>query len=408
MTNDPRKPKWAQRAAGADEASGAAPPYRKRRRWLAPLLILVAVAAVAAYLVLGREDALTGADPETAASAEPAEAREVVMQVLSTELHEVEAGELRETTRITGSLDPANKLEIPAEVAGRVDEVTLQPGDPVEQGQVLVRIDIETLTNQLEQQRASAEATRAQLELAQSEYERTQSLVNRGVASVSTLDSQAAQVRQLEANLAVQERQVANAEQSLEKATITAPFAGTVSERAVDPGTYVSPGTPLMTIVDLSSLTLEGVVPVIYAPRIRVGQTGEVSVDGLGDQVFTGTVDRVSPVAKAGTRMLPIYATVENSNSTLRGGMFASGVLILDAAEDAIGIPVAALREDDEGKYVLKVEGDQVVRQPVEVARTWDGGQVYQVTSGLAAGDVIVASALERLDPGTTITVIGN
>jgi multidrug efflux pump subunit AcrA (membrane-fusion protein) len=88
--------------------------------------------------------------------------------------------------------------------------------------------------------------------------------------------------------------------------------------------------------------------------------------------------------------------------------MFASGVLILDAAEDAIGIPVAALREDDEGQYVLKVEGDQVVRQPVEVARTWDGGQVYQVTSGLAAGDVIVASALERLDPGTTITVIGN
>lgn len=403
MTENSHKPKWARRAAEDDKAGGSTARPGKRR-WLVPVLVLLVVVAVGAYLVRGREAEEAGSEAGTSEAAEPAE---VVMQILPTELYDVTTGTLRETVRVTGSLDPTDKLEIPSEVSGRVDEVTHKPGDAVEEGEVLVKIDIQSLTNQVEQQRANAEATRAQLELAQAEYERTQSLVNRGVASVSTLDSQAAQVRQLEANLAAQERQVANAEQSLEKATITAPFDGTVSERSVDPGAYVSPGTPLMTIVDLSSLTLEGVVPVIYAPRIKVGQTGEVSVDGLGDQVFTGTVDRVSPVAKAGTRMLPIYATVENSNSALRGGMFASGVLVLDQVDDATGIPVEALREDDEGRYVLKVEGDRVVRQPVEVARTWEGAQVYEVTTGLAAGDRIVGSELERLDPGMKITVIG-
>lgn len=398
MSDTSKKPAWARR----DDADAATdtPGTPRRRRWLVPLVLLIALVAAGAYVLSDRE-----APAEPGAEAPVAE-RQPVMQLLPSELTELERRPLRETIRVTGSLDPTRKLEIPAEVSGRIDEVTRQPGDAVEAGEVLVRIGIDTLTNQLEQQRASAEATRAQLELAQADYERTQSLVNRGVATVSNLDSQAAQVRQLEANLAAQERQVANAEDALEKATITAPFDGIVADRAVDPGAYVSPGTPLMTVVDLSNLTLEGVVPVLYAPMIRAGQTGRITVDGLGDRQFTGTVDRVAPVATSGTRMLPIYASVDNPDNTLRGGMFASGVLVLEQVEDAIGIPAAALREDDEGRYVLKLDGEQVVRQPVEIARSWDDGRLYEVTSGLAAGDVIVNAAMERLRPGMQVTLV--
>lgn len=398
MSDTSKKPAWARR----DDADAATdtPGTPRRRRWLVPLVLLIALVAAGAYVLSDRE---TPAEPGAEA---PVAERQPVMQLLPSELTELERRPLRETIRVTGSLDPTRKLEIPAEVSGRIDEVTRQPGDAVEAGEVLVRIGIDTLTNQLEQQRASAEATRAQLELAQADYERTQSLVNRGVATVSNLDSQAAQVRQLEANLAAQERQVANAEDALEKATITAPFDGIVADRAVDPGAYVSPGTPLMTVVDLSNLTLEGVVPVLYAPMIRAGQTGRITVDGLGDRQFTGTVDRVAPVATSGTRMLPIYASVDNPDNTLRGGMFASGVLVLEQVEDAIGIPAAALREDDEGRYVLKLDGEQVVRQPVEIARSWDDGRLYEVTSGLAAGDVIVNAAMERLRPGMQVTLV--
>ena len=76
----------------------------------------------------------------------------------------------------------------------------------------------------------------------------------------------------------------------------------------------------------------------------------EITVDGFGDQSFTGQVERIAPGAASGTRMLPIFATIDNPEGELRGGMFASGRLVLEAKADVIGIPVEAIRKDDAGR----------------------------------------------------------
>ena len=409
---DPPKPDWAltgrEKKVAEARAEGRKPP-RRRWPWVVLLFVLLGVG-----FVLARSNGLIGAAPapeqaEAVTEAAPAEAEapQVTMQLLPRELTTVEPATLRETLRITGSLAPARQLGIPAEVSGRVDVVTKKEGETAASSEVLVRIDIETLRNQVEQTRATAAATRAQLEFARAQLDRTTSLVDRGVSTTSNLDSDAANVRQLEANLAALEQQVATAEQSLEKATIMAPFPGVISERMVDPGAYVSPGTALLTLVDISSLVLEGAVPVLYGPRIATGQTVEITVDGFGNQSFTGTIERISPVAATGTRILPIYATIENPSGVLKGGMFASGQLVLEEKADAIGIPVDALREDDAGLYVLKREADKVVRQPVTLARTWDRGRTAEISEGLAAGDTLVSAPLERLQFGMSIAVIG-
>ena len=398
------KPDWAltnreQKVAQA-KAEGRKPP---RRRW--PWVVLVVIVAI---VFAAKGGALTGTtEPQEAAPVVvKAEPREVVMQILPSELSEISLETLRETVRITGSLGPIRKLSIPAEVSGHVELVSHRAGDWVEVGDMLVRIDIETLRNQLEQSRATADATRAQLDYARTQLDRTQSLVDRGVATSSSFDSVTANVQQLEANLVALEQQVATAERSLDKATVTAPFSGIIAERTVDPGTFVSLGAPLLTLVDISSLELEGVVPVNYAPRITIGQAVNVTADGFGDQPFTGTVERIAPVAASGTRMLPIFATIDNASGALRGGMFASGVLVLEEKPDAIGISVNALRRDDIGEFVLKRAGDRVVRQAVTVARTWDQGRLVEVTEGLSGGDVIVSAPLERLQPEMAITVV--
>lgn len=418
ISEDAPKPDWAltgrERKAEAAKAGARRPP---RRRW--PWLVLaVAGLGMGAWAAQDRGliplPASEQAEPAPVADTpapQPAEQpvrREVVMQLLPSELTEVAPTTLRETVRITGSLAPVRQLGIPAEVSGRVQRVAKQEGQAAVQDETLVQIDLETLRNQLEQSRATAEATRAQLDFAQEQLLRTQSLVDRGVATSSNLDSNEANVRQMRANLAALEKQVATAERAMEKATIRAPFSGVISERKVDPGAYVSPGTALMTLVDISSLELEGAVPVAYAPRITTGQSVEITVDGFGDQSFTGTVERVAPVAVSGTRMLPIYATIDNPEGVLRGGMFASGLLVLGQAEGAIGIPVEALREDDAGAYVLKREGDRVVRQPVTTGPLWDRGRTVQITDGLATGDVIVSADLPRLQADMAITVVGD
>lgn len=416
MANDPKtppKPDWAltgrERKAEQAKSEGRRPP---RRRWPWVLLAILLIAGGGFY---AQSNGMLGDLPEAqeAAASEPqgeeqAEAapREVVMQLLPRELTEIAPQTLSETVRITGSLDPVRQLGIPAEVSGRIDFVGKRAGDAAEAGEELVRIDIATLRNQLEQSRATADATRAQLTFAEAQLSRTRSLVDRGISTSSNLDSDMANVQQLRANLDALEQQVSTAERSLEKASISAPFDGIISDRSVDPGTYVNPGAALLTLVDISSLELEGAVPVVYAPRIQTGQTVTVTIDGLDGHSFSGTVERIAPVAAAGTRMLPIYATFENTDGNLRGGMFASGQLVLEQKPDAIGVPVDALREDDGGTYVLKREGDRVVRQDVTVARTWDRGRIIEVSEGLAEGDVIVSAPLERLQPDTRITVV--
>ncbi|WP_136634905.1 efflux RND transporter periplasmic adaptor subunit [Pseudooceanicola onchidii] len=411
---DPPKPDWAltgrERKVKAAQADGRRGP---RRRWP---WIVVALAAVGAGAWVAQDRGLLGTPPaeETADAPAPetpaetqAPAREVVMQLLPGELTRIEPTTLRDTVRLTGSLAPVRQLGIPAEVSGRVQRVAKKAGQTAVEGETLIQIDLETLRNQLEQSRATADATRAQLDYAQEQFTRTQSLVDRGVSASSTLDSNEANVRQLRANLAALEKQVSNAERAMEKATITAPFPGVVSERLVDPGAYVSPGTALMTLVDVSSLELEGAVPVNYGPRIQTGQTVELTVDGFGDQSFSGKIERVAPVAVSGTRMLPIYATIDNPDEVLRGGMFASGLLVLDQVTDAFGVPVDAIREDGDGSFVLKRDGGRVVRQPVTLGQSWDRGRVVQVTEGLTDGDVIVTAAMPRLQPGMQITVVG-
>ncbi|MCO6382419.1 MAG: efflux RND transporter periplasmic adaptor subunit [Vannielia sp.] len=411
---EPPKPDWAlthrEKKAAKARAEGGKPPRRKWP-WIVLLLVAVAIGGGVArnkgLIGAAEPEATADAPQEAEAPATEAPAAEVTMQLLPRELSTVTASTLRETLRLTGSLAPDRQLGIPSEVSGRVDTVTKKAGDTVASGEVLVRIDIETLRNQVGQTRATAEATRAQLEFARTQLARTTSLVDRGVSTASNRDSDAANVRQLEANLAALEQQVANAEQSLEKATITAPFPGVIAERSVDPGAYVSPGTALLTLVDISNLVLEGAVPVLYAPRIATGQSVEITVDGFGDRSFAGTVERVAPVAASGTRILPIYATIENPEGVLKGGMFASGRLVLEEKPDAIGVPVEALREDDEGTFVLKRDGARVVRQPVTVARQWDRGRLAEISEGLAEGDSIVTAPLERLQPDMLINVIG-
>ena len=331
----------------------------------------------------------------------------LVMQLLPSELYEVRTGTLSDTVQITGSLVPARSLSIPAEVSGRIDSVRLRVGDEVAEGAELVTIDVESLRNRLAQSRATAEATRAQLVLAEAQLQRTSDLVRRGVSATSALETEAANLSQIEASYTALLRQVETAEDDLSKARITAPFAGVISARSVDPGTYVTLGTELLGLVDMTALDLEGGVPAVHATRLKPGQRVDLVVDGLADHHFEGVIDRIAPVAVSGTRVLPVFARIDNTDGLLKGGMFASGRLVLEESAGGIGIPADALREDDKGSYVLKITGDQAIRQPVEVMRSWNRGRVIEIASGLAPGDTIVALKLERLQPGATVSLVG-
>jgi len=414
MTRHDAKPDWAmskREQAAAERAAEGLPP-KKRRRWPWFVALLVALGAVGAWLVeSGTLDRLRAerqaSQAEAVAEAEARAARAAVIQLAPFEVVEVAPGTLRETLKITGSLAPVRQVLLSSEVSARIDDVLVRAGDAVKADDLLVEFDGEALEAQLEQARANAEATRVQLEQARTDFERTQSLVDRGLQATNTLDRARSTLDQLSASLAAQDTGVANAERARDRARVTAPFDGVVSDRAVNPGQFAGTGTPLVTLVDLSALEVEATAPVAFAPDLAPGLEVDFRVEGFGDRVFKGQVERLAPVAIAGSRMLPVYVSLSNPSGELRGGMFASGIIVLEARADALGLPVGAIRNDADGAHVLVIDDDTAERRAVELGRTWDAGAIVEISDGLSPGDLVVAEPLPELRPGDTVTIRG-
>ncbi len=403
---DPRneKPEWAmsrrQRENARRKRAGLKP---LRPIWPWVLLVLVLLGAAGGwYYKTQIEPTLPVAE---VAAPEPEVEIDSRMQVNAFEYATVAPQTLLRTVRVTGTMQPSQKAEIAAEASGRVDTVSLRPGDRVAAGDVLLQVDVEQLALQLDLQRSNAEATRAQLTLAEAQLERSQALVERGVATTSDLDQARTSVEGLRAQVSALSDQVAAAELSLSKATVTAPFAGIISARSVEPGQIVTTGTPLFTVVDLSTVELVGNAAISAGALIAPGQTVAVSVDGIGGAPFEGTVARINPLATEGSRTIPVYVTIANMDGRLLGGMFATGEIVVAEAVDAIAVPAEALREDREGAYVVTIRDGAAQRAAVETGDTW-AGDLVQITAGLAAGDVVITAALPELAPGDEVVLV--
>jgi membrane fusion protein (multidrug efflux system) len=396
---DDSKPDWAKtrrdREREARRAEGLPP---RPRYWLWVALAAAVAAVVIGATVISRQQA---AALRTETAGAPAER---VMQVTASEVTRIEPQVLRETVRVTGTVNPRQQTQLSSEVSGRVNAVNVRPGNTVQRGDVLVQISIENLGVQLQQQQSTAQATRTQLELAESQLARARELLGRGFATSSSVEQAEASVNQLRANLAALESQVRTAGISLGNATITAPFSGTVATRSVDPGQAVSVNTPLLTIVDLSKVDVQAYAPSSDIARVQLFQQAVLRIEGITERNFEGKVERISPVAAEGTRTIPVFIGLDNPDGTLRGGMFAAGEITVAEKADAFALPPAAIRTDADGDYVLKVEGEGLVRQPVTEVTRWNGGRLVEV-SGLAVGDLIVTTSLPQLQPGSRIAL---
>ncbi len=375
----------------------AAPaPRARRRRWPWLVLLLLAVAG-GAYVYQTR------LAPQEQAAQPEAPAPEMVMRLSAMEVATVTPSRLRESVRVSGSLAPARQAALTAQSGGRVETISVRPGEAVAEGEVVAQLDTANTRTQIAQQEAAIAATQAQLDLAERQLASTQSLAEKGLASASVLESAQSNVNALRANLAAQRAALDGIRLSLEHATIVAPFAGIVSARNVDPGQTIGAGSTIATLVDLTAMEAQALAPLSAASALAVGQRAELSVEGFRGRVFEAQIGRINPVAAEGTRSIRIYLTLDNADGVLRGGMFLSGNVIVASKEGALAVPAAALRTDG-GDHVLAVENGRLVRKPVTRGTEWNRGRLVEV-GGLEAGTTIVAVALPELQPGTAVSL---
>jgi RND family efflux transporter MFP subunit len=214
-------------------------------------------------------------------------------------------------------------------------------------------------------------------------------------------------VQAQQANVQSQKAAIRAIDYQLENANIYSPLSGIVAARQTEPGQFVGAGSPLMEVVDLSVMELAANVSTKDSAQIKVGMTVTLRIEGLPGQSFTGTVQRISPVAARGTRTIPVYITIQNQDRTLRGGMFATGQITLEEQPETLTIPQTAIHQnDDAAPFVLVVKDNRVVAQPVTLGQTWGQEEALEVTSGLTEGDRIVVLPLPGLNAGDAISLI--
>jgi RND family efflux transporter MFP subunit len=370
----------------------------KRRilwKWLIAALVLLLVAGGAMRAVPARK-----AQQAALASAATQKA-EAVVELATSDVVKAEARELAQGLPISGSLKAVNSAAVKARVAGELQDLTVREGDAVQAGQVIARVDATETRARLKQAQEQADSAKAQIEIAQRQWNNNKALVDQGFISKTALDTSWNNFVAAEANHKAAMAAVEMARKGLDDTVLRAPISGMVSQRLAQPGERVGVDSRVVEIVDLSRLELEATLSAADSLAVRVGQDAVLQVEGSSKPV-AAKVARINPSAQAGSRSVLAYLSISEP-AGLRQGLFAQGTLGTGRAS-ALAVPLGAVRTDKPAPYVQVVEGDKVAHKPVEPgARGEAGKESWVAVSGLQPGAVVIKGHVGSLREGTAV-----
>jgi membrane fusion protein, multidrug efflux system len=305
---------------------------------------------------------------------------------------------------ISGELRPEREVTLRAEVAGSVADFTVKEGERVRRGQVLCRIDAQALGEARASAQAAVRAAENALETALRQEQRARLLAEEALVAQRDVEAAHKAVADAEAQLAEARARIAAADEQSTKTIVRAPLSGIVSKRAVNTGDVVAPATPLASIIDPSSMQLEALVPSEALPMVRVGARVEFHVAGYPGEVFTGRIDRISPIADAVTRQVRSYVSVPNPSGRLVAGLFAEG-RVTAASREGLVVPATAVDMNGSRPRVLRVRDGRVEQVPVEVGLRDDRHARVEIRLGVDEGDTVLDGAAQAIAPGTPVSV---
>jgi HlyD family secretion protein len=340
----------------------------------------------------------------------------------------------------SGRIEPKRKVDISADISGRVIHVAVQEGEWVDKGDLLLRIDptryqaaVYRAEASLAQARASAEHAEAnQLQASREERRLAEVAGSGGFVAGADIDrsrtqvlTSAAQARGAGFSIDQARAALSEARDALSKATITAPMSGRVTRLSIQEGetavvgTMNNPGSLLLTIADLSEMEAHVLVDETDVPDISVGDRAQVRIDAYERRTFPGRVVRIANSAFRGggqqSAGFKVVVALDRPPGDLRPELSASADIAVESRSAVLSVPVLAVtvRGADgalpgartrgvEGVFVVR--GAQVAFTPVKVGIA--GEQHFEVKSGLRAGDRVVAGpyeAIRSLKPGAPV-----
>ncbi len=305
---------------------------------------------------------------------------------------------------IAGSLVADRTASIRAEVAGSVVAVLQDPGARVTKGTPLVRIDDAAIRDAWLSAKSGVTQAELAADLARRDLERAEKLLAAGAVAANAVEQARRAALGAQATLEDARARLASAQKNLDNTVVKAPYDGVVSERQVNPGDVVTPGAPLVTVVDPSTMRLEGSVPADQLGAVQLGAPVSFTVTGYPGRTFTGTISNIYPSADPGTRQVRLYARIPNAGHGLVAGLFASG-RVASASHAALVAPLTAVDQRGLKPTVARVRGGKVEIVEVALGTRDEATEHVELTSGVAAGDTLLVGAAAGITPGTPVRV---
>lgn len=300
----------------------------------------------------------------------------------------VKSGPLQDIISVNGSTMPEEEVTITSEVPGKITKILFKEGSWVKQGTPLVQLDNEEL-------KAQRERLMVQKELTQTIAERLKNLYEKEGVSLQEYEIAEAEAEQVVAELALNSVQ-------LEKRTVRAPFSGVLGLKQVSEGSYLSPGTPVVSLVSTNPIHLEFSVPEKYSHSLDRGATVEFQLAGT-PELHKATVIAKEPNIDAETRTLRLKASAANPNGAILPGAYANVNVNLRSYDATILIPTEAIVPELGGKKVFLFRNGKAEAVPVETGIRQDAN--IQVLEGLQEGDTLITTGVLQIRSGADVTI---
>lgn len=323
-------------------------------------------------------------------SAAPATRPPALVSVVRAEPRTI-VGELQ----AVGSLQAVREVLLAPDTSGRVVAINFMAGQVVKEGSILVQ-----LYDAPEQAERSAAAAKA--EFAQLQLQRSRKLAPSGAEPRELLEQRKAEAAQTTAAV----RQL---DARIQQKHIRAPFSGQLGIRRVNVGQYLNAGDVIATLTQLDPLYVNFTLPQQELPKLALGTQVLVTVDAVPDQVFEARVNAIDPHIDEETRNIAVQATLSNTGSVLKSGMYATVRLTLPTESNAIVLPLTAIQTSASGDSILLVKDidaqgvGKAVATPVITGRRL--GEEVLVAQGVEVDDIVIVAGQNRLQPGGRVRV---
>lgn len=347
-----------------------------KKRFFVIIIALIAFIGLA-YLIYQR------VMPEQAAPVQP-----TIVEITSAQYQNIPV-----SVNAIGSLVAPQATMLKAQQAGVVAKIYFKNGQQVSQNQLLVQLNND-------ETKALYLKARAAMTEAKNTYNRYKHLQQEDpeVLSKLQIDQVFSAYQQAQAALDAAAKEVDNMQ-------IRAPFAGTTGATTLASGSYVNQGDDVVAIVNRDSLEVTFDLPESYYGLVKLGQQVTFTSDAYPRKTFNAQVDYVAPLISEQNRAFSMRALVDNHQGHLSPGMLVNLTQVLKATNMVLAVPSISLVTDMSGYAVYTIQNNKVLSLPVQVGSRY--GDWVEITSGITSGTQIISGGQEKVQPGSTVKVMG-